>query len=283
MRSFYLIIIIFISSFANAYWLSPKSLIRLISDSQIIVVAQVESIEEGRNHVEVVEFPNELTKVNLVVLDALKGNLDGKLTVMSDTFFTYQEAVKKYKKGSKVLVFLDKTPLDNTYKAFDINHILKNVQDKGFGVYVKRIEEMQQILQVSDETEQRKEIIEWLVKCAENKIMRSEGLLDLNPTRDPMSYYKRNKDTITSEFSITKKQKQRLRTTLFAIEELTYVDFGLVNLVKEDNDSELIQFLITRFTDYDYNPFNYEKAYMVRTYMLNLVKITQNKKLINIK
>ena len=286
MRSFYLITVLFISNFANAYPISPNALKKLVSDSQVIVVAQVESIDVGRNEVieegDSIEFINELSQAHLVVLDVLKGNPESEITVEFDKFVICP-APAYYEEGSKVLAFLDKKPLDNTYSTHARSYGSKKLNDKELDIYLQRIEEMQQILLITDKDEQRKETIQWLVKCVENKATRFEGLYDLNPQSEIMSYFDRNKDTFTNKFKLTDNQQKRLRTVLFSLDKLDYGDFGLIDIVKESNDDELIQFLISQFKKYDFSQLTLEQLYTIQHYMQYLSQLTVNTQLMDIK
>jgi len=285
MKTFYLFITLFISNFVHAYPISPNALKKLAADSQVIVVAQVESIDVGRSEIiqdgDSIETVNELSQANLVVLDVLKGNPESIITVEFNKRISCP-APASYQEGTKVLAFLDKKPLVNKYSTHARSYGAKTLNDVDLEIYVQRIEEIQQILQLKDKDEQRNETIEWLVKCAENKATRFEGLYDLYPQSELMSYYDRNEDTFTHKYKLTNNQKQRLRTVLLSIDKLDYGDFGLIDVVKESNDDELIQFLISQFGKYNVGQLTREKTYIIQYFMRYLSELTSNSDLADI-
>ncbi len=281
----YLIVMVFFHALVNAYPISPNALRKLVSNSQVIVVARVEAIDVGRSEVveegDSIEFINELSQAHLVVLDVIKGNPESELTVEFDKFVTCP-APAHYKEGTTVIAFLDKKTLDNTYVTHARNYGSKTLDEDELNIYVQRIKEIQQILQIEDKKEQGQETIEWLVKCAENKVTRFEGLYDLNPESEFMSYFDKNKHAFTQKYKLSKEQKQRLRNALFSIEKLEYGDFGLIDLVKEDNGIELINFLVMQFKKYDFSQITLEQIYTVKLYMQYLSLLTVNTQLMDI-
>ncbi|WP_262152260.1 hypothetical protein [Chryseobacterium foetidum] len=64
-----------------------------------------------------------------------------------------------------------------------------------------------------------------------------------------MSYYDQDKDTFIRKFELNEGQKQKLRNAFLNLNQLQYDDLGILDLIAEKNDKEVLDFLILRFKE----------------------------------
>jgi hypothetical protein len=93
----------------------------------------------------------------------------------------------QYEKNTQILVFLDKD--DNKYSTHALTYGLKTLEQSEYEIYKSRILEIQKILKITDKKERRIKTVDWLIDCASNPVTKWEGLQDLAPQSDFISYY----------------------------------------------------------------------------------------------
>lgn len=266
--------------FTISVWASsvpPNSLKNLILESEVIVIAHVQSVQTGRTKEiqkgDNIQFIKEPSIAKLQIIEALKGKTTNQINVK---FNSYPMCCKplKYIKNTTIVTFLVKDNKENTYTTHSFGYGLKTPDEEGINVYKKRIQEFQLIQKIDDETIREKETVEWLVKCAENKYTRFEGFYELHKGNNYWSVLDRKTDTNNKEYKLTESQIQRLRKTLLSLNALLYNDFRIINVVKTKNDKELIVFLIEKFTNYLYSKNILEDAYMIKKHMEYLAGLT---------
>jgi hypothetical protein len=240
-----------------AYPITPRPLRKLVLESEFIVYADVikiETIESDDNW-------ND-TKAVMVIREILQGKMK-KDTI--DVFFTpgmICPSPARYEKGTTVLAFLDKQK--KGYSTHALSYGSKTVDSIAFEVYKNRINEMQNILTLKSESEKNEKIINWLISCAVNPSTRWEGIYELSPQSDFMSYYDQDKKTFVRKYELNENQKIRLRKAFFEIKNLSYSDMGLIDLIVKKNDTELINFLIKELKESDIEKMWYKDFLMVR-------------------
>ncbi|MFV0531122.1 MAG: hypothetical protein ACK5MD_06750 [Flavobacteriales bacterium] len=239
------------------YPITPRPLRKLISESEIIVYANVINIEtiESDNHW------ND-TKAILVIKEVLQGNIKNDTIEVYFTPFMICPTPAHYEKGTNVLAFLDKE------KEKFITHALsygsKTLETEGYEIYKERIIEMQKISKIKNEEDKTSKTIDWLISCATNKYTRWEGVYELSPQSDFMSFYDQDKETFVQKYTLNKNQKLQLRRAFFNIDDLTYADIGLIDLVVRENDKELVEFLIRKLKETAIEKLWYKNFLMAR-------------------
>jgi len=228
-----------------AYPISPRPLRKLIDESEIIVIADVTKIEnvETDNH-----WGN--SKAILVVKNILQGNIK---TNTINVYFSSGMICPKpanYYDSTMVIAFLDKRENKDGYSTHALSYGSKTLDKKGINLYKKRITEMQAIQKIKNKQKRRNKNVEWFVRCVKHPQTRWEGIYELSPRGNFILYYDRDKKTFTGNYPISENQKSELRKTLFSISYLDNSDVLLVDLVKKDNDTELINFLIKNLKNY---------------------------------
>ena len=238
------ILLIGIGQSVFAYPITPRPLRKLVMESEFIIYADVINIEE----IEADDHWND-AKAVLVIKEIIQGKIENDTI---NVFFTpgmICPSPARYEKGTTVLAFLDKQKKD--YVTHALSYGSKTIGSKAFEAYKSRIIEMQNILKIKDEDEKAEQTIDWLVTCAVDSHTRWEGIYELSPKSDFMSYYDQDIGTYMREYDLTEIQKLKLREAFFKIDDLTYTDIGLVDLVVQKNDTELINFLIKELKEAD--------------------------------
>lgn len=113
---------------------------------------------------------------------------------------------KRFEKGKKLLLFLNKEDDDENeskgkkstrFALADYRYGAKDLSSSDLSVYVKRIKELSTILK--NKQPDKKEIIDWLVSCAEEPATRWEGAYDLNRSFNLKTYEEENEKEANSE------------------------------------------------------------------------------------
>ncbi len=240
-----------------AYPITPRPLRKLVMESEYIVYADVIEIKTIDSDEDWLD-----AKATLVLREILQGKIKKDTIEVLFTPGLTCPSPARYEKGSTVLAFLDKYKKE--YYTHALSYGSKSVTPKAFQIYKSRIIEMQNILKLKDEGEKTKKTINWLVDCAVNPVTRWEGVYELSPKSDFMSYYDQDKDTFSRRYELNENQKSKLRQAFFKIENLTYEDMGLIDLVVKKNDTELINFLIKELKKSDIEKLWYNGIIMKR-------------------
>jgi hypothetical protein len=208
-----------------AYPISPRPLRKLIIESEYIVIAHVVDIREKRSKK---KNDWEGFVAELMVRDVLQGKL--KDTVLQITYSPYMicPAPAHFEKGTEVLVFLNKT--NDRFYVNALSYGAKTLSEADLVVYTTRIREMQAILKIEDKDEQFIQTADWLVKCAEDPATRYEGIYELSPGSNFMSYYDKGEQQ-PFQFALNANQMERLKKALFASASLNYDELGIIDLI----------------------------------------------------
>lgn len=159
----------------------PQTLRTLYKHSDRIVVARV-------GHTEVVE-PDENSahvRTALHVARNLKGKDEGPVVFVHHETWE-EEGVEQpgtYKQGEQLLVFLERHGEEGDdeearggYTVDNATYGVKKLSDEDLKVYLARISELEQI--EAQKTPDKTALVEWLVRCAEEKATRWEGAYEL--------------------------------------------------------------------------------------------------------
>ncbi|KIC63519.1 hypothetical protein [Chryseobacterium taiwanense] len=273
LKSFILIILITLSNNLFAYPITPTPLRVLVSETENIVYAQVTDIKQNKN-----ESKNDWNK-DLIAVLTIKEILQGKINSKTvEVYFSNEPSCPmpaQYEKDQEILVFLDQD-IDK-YTTHALTYGLKTLEQSEYEIYKSRILEIQQILKVTNNEERKIKTIDWLIDCAYNPITRWEGLQDLAPENDFISYYDWDKEKFIGTYELNKQQKQRLRTLFLNTKKINYDDLSIVDLITEQNDKEILDFLIDQF-----NKFRNEKYWCKNSVMLQIAEVSNRENLKNI-
>jgi hypothetical protein len=264
----------------QGYPISPRPLRKLISESENIVVAQVlknihpqEDGEEDNDELMVWESDIAI----LVVKEVLQG------TINTDTIKVYYSAgmvcpaPPYYEDGATVIAFLNNRKDQEWYYTQALSYGVKILDKRGITIYKDRIREMQAILKLNNTDLQNSKTVDWLLRCAQKNETRWEGVYELSPDSDFMSYYDESRDVYVRKYSLSDKQILALRKTLFSTASLSYTDIGLIDLVAKENDKELLNFIIKKLK----KQFN-EELWYAQTLMQKIAEMSNRSDLLSI-
>lgn len=260
----------------QAYPISPRPLRKLVIESDCIVQAYV--IELGQEKVKQEKKKrnvyNELTSYYALLL--IREVWQGKIN--TDTIKIYYPAglicpaPPRFEEHTEIIAFLDKN--DEGWSVHALSYGVKTFyQKEGIEAYKKKISEMQEILLLKESPGKQNAIVEWLVSCAENEYTRWEGVYELSPQSDFMSYYDRDGDAAKGIY-ISLQQRQRLFTALLATVSEGYDIIGLVDLCKGIDDDRLLEFLKKSLTN-----INMDYLWLAGYYMERITGYTNDSEL----
>jgi hypothetical protein len=159
---------------AAACPVSPPTPLRMLyKDSERVVVARV-----GNSEVDKTSNDDSFRRTTFHIGESLKGGHgEETLQVVHYTSTATPEFAGNFKKGERLLLFLNRDDDKETYRVNDLRYGAKRLSDEDLKVYLKRIEELSALL--LKEKPDDKEIVEWLVRCAEEPATRWEGAYEL--------------------------------------------------------------------------------------------------------
>jgi hypothetical protein len=235
-----------------AYPITPRPLRKLIIESEYIIwghVLEVGYLKPGKKD------KNDSYWGRDYAVIAITETLQGK--IKTDTirvFFTAGmicPAPGVFYEGEQALAFLDKKEKTNDYQVHALSYGVKHGLDQQeYTTYKKRITEMQAILRTQDNKTCNEAVIDWLVKCAEQAATRWDGLYELSPGSDFMSYYDHG-ESISRDFIITIANRKKLFDVLILIDTLNYADIALADMSVGINDSLLLAFMKSKLLLFD--------------------------------
>lgn len=272
MKPLILCLFIFFSIKTLAYPIDPRPLRKLVAESQYIIVGYVKEIAQDtiRDNAEV--WTN--TKAIIEIKEVLQGNIKKKIIEVPFFPELICPQPENYQVNTLVLAFLDKK--QGTYSTHALSYGEKSfkLDDlQSIQVYKDRIKEIQLIQKIGDEHKKFELTVDWLVKCAENPVTRWEGIYELSPTSDFMSYYKTSKSE-NFGLDLDKSQKERLKKALFERDKKAnarYVDFGLVDLIYNEYTDEIDKMLLSHLKN-----ISNEDIFFAIDYMRRLSHRTNN-------
>ncbi len=179
----------------------------------------------------------------IAILENLQGKINKDIIEIEFNPNMICPAPDSYIDSTFVISFVDKDKKSAKFYTHALSYGSKTLKKEEIEIYKQRISEVQQILKISDKEIQNSETVEWLVKCAENETTRWEGTFELSPESNFMSYYSQGKKQ-DFKFFLNNNQKERLKKALLNTTEM--VDFGLVDLVYKDNETQIEDFLYTK-------------------------------------
>ncbi|ASK30243.1 hypothetical protein CEY12_09005 [Chryseobacterium sp. T16E-39] len=228
-----------------AYPIEPRPLRKLIIESENIVYAKVKDIKENK-----LAKPSDWNNSHIAIL-VIQEVLQGKLNTQTiEVYFSPEFSCPMpahYKKGTTVLAFLDKNKDEEGYKTHALSYGAKILKKEKYSIYKNRIIEMQKILEIKDENEKKIKTTDWLVDCSLDPVTREEGIFDLTSNTNFMYFAEDTNKKPTYEFELNEIQKNKLRAAFFAAKKIDTLDLEMVDLVKKENDKELLDFLILNF------------------------------------
>ena len=244
---------------------SPQSLRALYKDNSLIVIATIGESKRVES-----EDDRSLMKTALHVSSTLKGKMKATAYVYR---WVYKEKQGDFAEGNRLLLFLQPRETEDGktrgYEIDDESYGVKKLSEADLGVYKQRIAELAQIMRGGKPD--RREIVEWLVRCAENPATRFEGAYELalgaeevsdeedeeveeagegaeEAVPDPGEEEALDENDSYGELAalLSPGQKERLLNALYETAELGARDDQLIRLARIWKDARLRPFLVAQ-------------------------------------
>jgi len=269
----------------------PQTLLSLYKQSDVILIGRFdrsdeETIAEKRDH--------SVVKVQKYfdITSSLKGE-NIKLFVLENSFYRFHAPVDGettadadrsnfedlgiadsddgVRSGDSVLLFLRKKDSGEGYELTDRSDSIKKLPDADLAVYAKRIGELNYIFDGPniDQTE----VVEWLIRCAEEPATRWEGAFELLQSSERLAWQQKQSPDCIGTFcqndsdlknsgrasdsadlarSLTNYQRGQLLDIMFSNsgqKRLVRGDQELLQLAAQWGDTRLACYLIDRLRD----------------------------------
>lgn len=242
-----------------AYPIDPEPLRMLVENSGYIVSGYVKKIEQEKVTKDHETWFNTFAVIE--IREVLQGKISKKTIRVSYTPELVCPAPPDYIANTTVLTFLDK--FKGEYVTHALSYGAKTLLPDEIEIYKQRIAEMQAIRKMPEGHEKDEQMVECLVKCAENSVTRWEGTFDLSPESDFMAYYKTSK-SIPFASLLSSGQKTRLKTAILGATDNAYENLGLIDLVYDENVAEMDQYLFKHLKSVEDNELFIAQQYMKR-------------------
>lgn len=262
----------------------PQPLRQLYLTSARIVIARVgksEVLASDTANGEEGESGLSRLKTALLVSRTLKGDHQPVVYVNHYGYADNKDKLSSAASDENLLVFLERVDGVDDYYV-DMNYGLKTLPESDLKIYVSRIEELSSIMSAANPRDA--DIVEWLVRCAEEPATRWEGTYDLamsqymldeyenqnsapvdepslsDPSADASVEVEGTDETVSvvtkrfePEYSrrtdlaklLTTEHKYRLTTALVGNTNVGDADYYLLDLVKRWDDPRLVPHLLT--------------------------------------
>lgn len=242
--------------FGGAMGIPSQPLRTLYLESDRIVVAQVgkSSTDEKVTH-------GSSFKTLLTVSQTIKG--DGHKPALDVYHFSFGGQPRQLGEGQTVLAFLQRNEeargeeKQNSYDLIYGSSAAKHLSPSDLETYVRRLEELKAI--VGNSESNPNDVVEWLVRLAEDPVTRREGSFELlistlreewaqqvagkMATGDPLDASSNKLPEKFLAALVTNEQQQRLTNALLESEGLVMGDMELIELAKRWKDPRLLPFL----------------------------------------
>jgi len=255
-------IICFCSTYGNPYPISPCPLRKLVQESNAIIIGDVINVSEQiiKKKKKNIHYPS-YSVARIVIRETLQGAIKkDTIEILFEPNMSCPAPPRFYEKTT-VLAFLDFDK--GNYRTHALSYGAKTLDTMEVRIYKTRIKEIKDILKIGNLTDKQDATIEWLVKCAENPITRWEGVFELSPESDFMSFYSQDSTPQLKDY-LNAEQKERLKKALQSSIEFNYHDFGLSDLIYKDNKEEIDAILFEKLKKIDAKSYWYASNFMTR-------------------
>jgi len=231
----------------------------LIIESQYIVSGKVISITElepePNDH-------NPQSMAKIAIIEVLQGEISTQfINVQYDNLKGFTcPAPAHYEVNTTVLAFLDFS--ENKYITHALSYGSKKLEPDEIEIYKTRIIEMQNILQLDDSLKKYTETVDWLIMCAEHPTTQWEGVCELSPHNNFMSFFSEYQPSY--EQLLSNEQKNRVLRILQKKECFDHRDFGIIDLVYSGNEIFFDHNLVKSLSNLDGIQLVFASEYMKR-------------------
>src|SRR5262245_33042914 len=274
---------------AVAYPIPPQTLRTLTNRSELIVSARVGKITRIR---EEDRFNKGIAQ--LKILSIVKGEV-GSQSV--DVYYwpdVVCPAQPHYEEGAIVLVFLTQLKDSTGYHTVGLSYGAKSLINQEIDIYSARIRELIEIEKQADPNTRQQQLVEWLVRCAEEPATRWEGAYELHNSHvmkmfemeqkkeevkdereiaaDGDEMEDRNEETVDLTTLLTEDQKRRLTAALYRASSLSNGGIYLINLAELWGDDNMAPFMWSYL-----NAYKKDAPWETKTLMHKLATLLKNR------
>lgn len=210
----------------------PQPMRNLYLDSELIVVATVWAVSTTLDPQGYQVVIAELS-LDMVV----KGTPPDSRVKVAYPAFVSCPAPPRYKVGERVLAFLKRSNDGQHYYTVGSHWGAKNLSPHVLEAYVARLQELQAI-ENSEASVRESQLLDWLVRCAEDPATRWEGAYELSPPECGWTMLRPNFAP-----QLSRSQKKRLAIALYRSPVIDKGELCLVNLLELWGDPQLAPFV----------------------------------------
>lgn len=224
------------------YPITPRPLRKLVIESENIIWGKV--IETGSLKPQKREDDWERDFAIIEIQEVLQGVLKTKTVKVYFASGLICPAPGTFDKDETVLAFIDKKEKSDGYSVHALSYGVRHgLSPSGYQLIKTRVKEMQDILKMGDKEELDAAVLDWLVTCSEYKVTRWDGVYELLPESDFMSYYDRDGDANRKDIYLSGDQRKRIFNTVIRLDTLEYDELGLVDMATGIDDAALLSVL----------------------------------------
>jgi hypothetical protein len=222
---------------ACGFPIEPVSLRKLVIESDLVAVARVVPKPEDRFFMRF----DRSSPARLRLSSVLKGESNTDVIDVHFDAGLVCPAPPDFPFGTNMLVYLKKT--GKGYEPVALSYGVKVASDEAIGIYSQRIRELVEIQKITNTTTKRRQMVEWLVDCAEHPVTRWEGAFEL---ADRITLLPNATNASPFVQYLTASHLARLSNAVFKTELVGSGDLELCSVFEKQARGRVIQYL----TDY---------------------------------
>ena len=213
----------------------PMRPLYMISAQVVVARAGQSTLLQNEKVGEDADYQRSLLRTSFYVSKTLKGEDEQVVHVYQWLWGNDRAVPEDYAEGKTLLLFLTPREEGEGYELSNYTYGAKSLSDDDRKVYVERLEELAKILRAKKPD--KAEIVEWLVRCAEEPATRWEGTYELyvsqsyldRETQGDKEQAVENEETSVAEYP----SEEQLTPEEEATEDTTVTE-----TVSNDSDSE---------------------------------------------
>lgn len=237
MKNLFLILILLLPSIVIGNSLPPQPLRSLVEEADLVVVAKVLRLDKSS------EWGNKVA--TLEIEKVLNGSLDQKMIKVSTNHDLICPSPAKFRVDSTVLAFLDRGEEGENLQPHGLAYGVKYLSREGIQIYEERIKEILDINSLPEGDTKNIRLVDWFLECMRSPATNWEGAYELSHQND------RNTGKKDRIYRLPLRQTLDLRKILFSRKELLPIEVELIDLIKNEDDPELVGFLTHQINESD--------------------------------
>ena len=245
----------------SAIWGYPREEfpLRILVEKSFCIFIGYVTVENDMATIKILEMiKGRYDKTSIVVKNDLPGMICPVPIIYSDSTYS--------------ITFLYRS--DTTYYPISRRQLTL----EGVNYYKKCINELLEIQKITDRIAYKDSLIEWLIRCSQNRLTKWDGIIELSEFSLLEDDYMDPKTTppLRYSYQLNAKHKKQIKEILFNLDEFTYNDIGYVDILIKDYPKEIYDFVLWLFNKKDHG------IYISRILMGRINYFLKDKKLQNI-